>query len=247
MSPTLTTFLFQAANFLVLAAVLGWLFFKPVREAIERRRVALQHQVDEAAANLAAAEQQKSETQQRFATLEHELDEHRLQAHSAADQEAESILSAARDSARQEAEAAKQRLAHLERGQREHLARVIAEAAGASVDRLLRRIGEPSLDRALVTAACREIEGLDPNSLAPVRVESSHNLDDADRSALLAVLGPAAESTEFRVIENLGIGLRVATNCGLIDVSSAGLSTFAENLLNSHLTVDANAENTTDA
>ena len=41
MSPTLTTFLFEAANFLVLAAVLGWLFFKPVRQALADHRAGL--------------------------------------------------------------------------------------------------------------------------------------------------------------------------------------------------------------
>ena len=242
MSPTLSTFLFEAANFLVLAAFLGWLFFQPVREAIERRRAALKHQNDEAAEKLANANQRQAEVEQRFASLNKELDEARNQSRSAAEKQAENILTTARESVRRETDAAKLRLAHLERGQRDYLARVIAEATGASVDRLLRRVGQPDLNHALVVAACREIQQLDGNSIAPVRVESARPLDDNARSALLAVLGAAGETAEFRVIEDLGIGLRVATNRGLVDVTSAGLSTFASNLLASQLSVDVGTE-----
>jgi len=41
-SPSLTTFLFEAVNFVVLTGVLGWLFFRPVQAAIERRRADLE-------------------------------------------------------------------------------------------------------------------------------------------------------------------------------------------------------------
>jgi hypothetical protein len=136
----------------------------------------------------------------------------------------------------------------LERSQREHLARVIAETAGASIDRLLRQIDQPELDHVLTAAACREIRAFDGNSLAPVRIESAHPLDHADRDALLLALGAAGESAEFHVIEDLGMGLRVSTNRGLVDVSSAGLSVFAEHQLAKLLTSDeADGEDSSDA
>ena len=40
MSPELTNFLFEAANVLTLAAVLGWLFFEPVRAQLDKERAA---------------------------------------------------------------------------------------------------------------------------------------------------------------------------------------------------------------
>jgi hypothetical protein len=83
----------------------------------------------------------------------------------------------------------------------------------------------------LTTAACREIRSFEGNSLAPVRIESANPLEQADRDALLSALGAAAESAEFHVIEDLGMGLRVSTNRGLVDVSSAGLSAFAQHQL----------------
>ena len=42
MSASWVTFVFEAANFLVLAALLGRLFFRPVRDALERRRAELE-------------------------------------------------------------------------------------------------------------------------------------------------------------------------------------------------------------
>jgi F-type H+-transporting ATPase subunit b len=240
-SPTLTTFLFEAANFLVLAAVLARLFFKPVRDAIERRREALQKQADDAARQLAEAEQMRSELEQRFSGLEQELDDRRTKAQLAAEQQAAELLKSARETLHREADTAKHRLAHLERSQREHLARVIARTTGATVDRLLRTIDQPDLDHALTAAACREIRAFDGNSLAPVRVESARPLRDADRNALLEALGQSGEAAEFHVIEDLGTGLRVATNRGLVDVSSSGLSTFAEHRLASQLASDSDS------
>jgi hypothetical protein len=130
----------------------------------------------------------------------------------------------------------------LERSERQRLARVIAEATGASVDRLLQQIDQPDLNHALTLAACREIKAFDGNSLAPVRVESAHPLDEADRNALLESLGEAGETAEFHVIADLGAGLRVATSRGLVDASSAGLSTFVEHLLKGQL--NSNSEHT---
>jgi hypothetical protein len=38
-SASWVTFAFEAANFLLLTALLAWLFFRPLRAALERRRV----------------------------------------------------------------------------------------------------------------------------------------------------------------------------------------------------------------
>jgi F0F1-type ATP synthase membrane subunit b/b' len=240
-SPTLTTFLFEAANFLVIVGVLAWLFFRPVGEALERRRVQLQTQADEAAAKLTEAERMRAQMEQKLADLDRELEQRREQSRVAAEQEAVRLIHDARESARQESESAKRRLAHLEHAQLAQLSRVIAETAGSSIDRLLCQLDQPALDHAITAAVCQQICSLDRNSLdhkspggnslAPVRIESAHPLDDSDRNALLAVLGPAAESAEFHVVEDLGMGLRVSTSRGLVDVSSAGLSTFAQQQL----------------
>jgi len=58
LSATWVTFLFEAANFLLLAAVLGWLFFRPVRDALERRRSELES--EQRAATEARAEAERA-------------------------------------------------------------------------------------------------------------------------------------------------------------------------------------------
>jgi F0F1-type ATP synthase membrane subunit b/b' len=234
-SPTLTTLLFEAANFLVLAAVLSWLFFRPVSESLENRRVKQRQQADDAADKLAEAERVRSEIEHKYATLDQELEHRRTKSRAAAEQQAALILQQARESARRESDAAKIQLGHLQRSQRERLARIIAETAAVSIERLLIQIDQPQLRHFLTAAAAREIRSLEGNSLAPVRIESAHPLDQVDRDALSDALGAAGESAEFHVIEELGMGLRVSTNRGLIDVSSAGLANFAERQLANQL------------
>ena len=231
MSPTLTTFLFEAANFLVLVGLLAWLFFRPVKEALDRRQAEQQRLADEAAENLEQTERMRMEIEQRYLKLEQELDQRREQASLAAEKEAAEIIKQARGFARRESESAKRRIANLEQSQMEKLARVIAETAGASVDRLLREVEQPDLNHALTAVACREIRAFGGDSLAPVRVESARPLDGKDRDALLTALGHAGEMAEFHVLENLGMGLRVSTNRGLVDLSSVGLAKFAEHQL----------------
>jgi F-type H+-transporting ATPase subunit b len=230
-SDSLSTFLIEAANFLILAAVLSWVFFRPIRNALARRQAAMRQQTDEIAARLADAERKKTDFDRRLASLEQELDQRRSEAETAAEQETAQIIAAARETARRETQTARKRLAGLEQGQLERLSRVVAESAGAAVDRLLRSLEQPALAQALVDAACRQIREFDGNSLAPVRVESAEPLDKPARDSLLAALGPAGESAQFLVVEDLGAGLRVATARGLIDVSAAGLAGFAERTL----------------
>ena len=47
MSPRAVTFAFETANFLILAGLLSWFFFRPVRGALERRRAAANAQLEE--------------------------------------------------------------------------------------------------------------------------------------------------------------------------------------------------------
>ena len=75
MSASWVTFLFEAANFLLLAALLGWLFFRPVREVLERRRSELESEQRAAADARAEAERALGEARSRRAELEGSLEE----------------------------------------------------------------------------------------------------------------------------------------------------------------------------
>lgn len=231
MSPTLTTFLFEAANFLILAAVLAWLFFRPVRDALDRRQAALQRQDAESAEKLAEAERLQSEARQRLDQLEQDLEERSRRARRAARDEADRILHDARERAKQELAAARHRLAQLQQAEQSRLADVIARTTAATVARLLQQLAHPQLQDALVDAACREVRDLPRDALAPVRIESAQPLSDNARARLEQALGTAADSAEFRIVDDLGSGVRIATNHGLIDASTTGLATYARQTL----------------
>jgi F-type H+-transporting ATPase subunit b len=239
-SPTWTTFLFETVNFLILMAVLGWLLFRPIRQALDNRRMALAKEAEEAAATRTEVERLQEEIRQRYAALEAELEQWRHNVRVAAQQEAEQLRREARAAVEREREAARHRLAHLEEAQLEHLAAAVATAAGTVVERLLRQLEGPDLERGLIRAACRELQALDGNDLGAVRVESVHPLDQQTQDEFTSVLGRAARTLEFRVSPSLGAGVRISTSRGLVDASAAGLAAFARGTLAEQLGMPQN-------
>jgi F0F1-type ATP synthase membrane subunit b/b' len=230
-SPTWTTFLFETANFLILTAVLGWLLFRPIRRALENRRLALAKEAENIAAKRAEVERLQEETRLRYAALDTELDQLQHDGRVAAEQEAERLRSEARATLEREREAMHYRLAHLEDAQLEHLAAAVATAAGTVVTRLLRQLDAPDVERGLFRAACRELQALDGNDLGEVLVESSHLLDQETQAELATALGNTSHTLAFRVSPSLGAGIRISTSHGLIDASAAGLAAFARSAL----------------
>jgi F0F1-type ATP synthase membrane subunit b/b' len=235
-SPLWTTFLFEAVNFVLLAAALGWLLFRPIRRVLAARQAALVREAEEVAAKRAEVERLQEAIQQRSAALDAELEHLRQSVLSAAQQEAERIRAAARADAERAREAVRHRLAHLEEVQLEHLAAAVATAAGSAVQRLLQQLGGPDLERGLARAACRTLQALDGGALGAVTVESAHPLDQETMTALTTVLGDAARTAVFRVTPTLGAGMRIITSHGLVDASATGLAAFAQRTLTAQLT-----------
>lgn len=239
-SPTWATFLFETANFLILMAVLSWLLFRPMRQAIENRRKALAQADEEAATKQAEVDQLQAEIRQRYATLDTELDRLRGDARAAAEQEAAQLRNEMRAAIEREREVERRRLAHLEDAQLERLAAAVAQAAAALVERLLRQLGGPDVERGLIQAACRELGALDGNDLGAVLIESAHPLDQEMQDIFKTALDSAASTLDFRVIPDLGAGVRISTSRGLIDATAIGLATFAHSALAEQLSTPAN-------
>jgi F-type H+-transporting ATPase subunit b len=230
-SPTWTTFLFEAVNFMILAGVLGWLFFDPVRKSVEARRAALQAEAERAAAATAEAERNREETRRLQASFEQDMERLRREALSAAEREAEALRAAARSAAEREREALRYSAARIERAQLEGLAEEVAVAAAGIVRRLLEALPGPDLDAALVQAACRELKASEGMPLGPVTVESSAPLSETSRAALAAALGEAAAGAEYRVLPRLAAGVRIRTARGLVDATAAGLAAYTRRAL----------------
>ena len=230
MSPTLTTFLFEAANFLVLAAVLGWLFFKPVRQALADHRAGLEGLSREATQQLAVAEQTRAEVDVQRQTLRDELTQLRAQILEAARREAETIVAQAREQAQRAKQAAQQQVERFDESQMATLSRAVAAAAGVVVGRLLTDINGPTLNAALLRAACEQLRGLALDS-SQVIVESAEPLSENSYAVLDEALGPAASTAMRRVVPELGAGMRITTPRGVVDASVMGLAAFAQRAL----------------
>ena len=228
MSPSLTTFLLEAANFLVLAAVLGWAFFRPVQAAITRRRDSLATERHAAEVLRAEAERRLAEAEARRRDVEASLEPLRTDARREAERQAATLLEAARTQSAAERTRLQDDLAALRREHAHALGRDAAAAARILVTRLLDEIDGPDLDGALARVACRGLAALPETARTGlVEIETAHALDDELRARLRQQAGPAATVRE-RVVPELEAGIRVITPAGLIDASVAGLAAWAE-------------------
>jgi F0F1-type ATP synthase membrane subunit b/b' len=231
-SASWVTFLFEAANFLLLAAVLGWLFFRPVRDALERRRSELESEQQAAANAHAEAENVLQHARERRSELEGSLEELRERVRREAETEAERLVEVARVQTQRERETLKGELVSQRRAQARSLVRDAAFAAREIVVRLLDEIEGPNLEDALQRTACRDLEKLrSSGSLAPVVIESTWPLDDAVVATLAEAAGIGPADAARRVDPDLVAGLRVLTARGLVDASAKGLATQAERFL----------------
>jgi len=228
MSPTLTTFLVELINFLLLVALVGWLLFKPVRSALQARQAAEKRQADELALRAAEADRLRAELEQRRRTFEEETAGLRKQHLALADQEAAGIIARGREAAARERQAAQRVLGHLERAEVERLSAAVASATRESVARLLTTLDVVDLETGLVRAACRQIEALGNGPFGAVLVESARALDGNHETAIRAALDGHAVSMEFRITPHLRGGVRVTTAQGLVDASAIGIATQAE-------------------
>ncbi|HEX4996776.1 MAG TPA: hypothetical protein VFY29_01025 [Terriglobia bacterium] len=234
MSPTVSTFLLEAVNFLILAAALSWVLFKPVRRALEDRRAAENRRRAEAEARLQEAESARDAALEERRHLRSELDGMRSEALAASQKEAADIRAAAVAAATREEENARRRVARLDQSELEQTAEAAAAAARELVRKLLTDIDGPDLEAALVRAACRELERLGGSGLLPVAVESAVPLPSDARAAIGKAAG-AGEAVTFVVRPDLGAGLRIRTARGEIDASATGFSIYTQRELERHL------------
>ncbi len=221
MAPPVASFLFEVVNFVALVAALGWLFFRPVRAALESERgrraeeeravAALRAQAETLATEVRAArEEREGETERRCAEIL-----------AAAEREAARIREEVRQAVEAERRTAERELAAGRRAQASALADAMGRIAGASVRSLLESLDGPSLDLALVRGACEELRALPPAVREAATVETARPLGPEARGALRDVLGTTF--TE-RAVAELGAGVRVTTGAGQVDASALALA-----------------------
>lgn len=221
MSPALANFLFEAVNFLLLAAALGWILFRPVRAALDREQQRQATHDDEQARLREEAESLRNEARAVRTNAEHEAAARRDELLAAASREADRIVAAARRDAANEQRAFEAELANRQAGEAAALTDTLARITADSVRRMLANLAGPDLDAALVRAACAEIEQLPSASRSGALVESARRLDPGSHELLEHAL---ASPFEQRVVGELGAGVRITTSAGQIDATATAIA-----------------------
>ncbi len=240
MSATLTTFLFELGNFLLLAAALGWLFFKPIRQSIGDRRKQLDEESRLAKEKLAEAERTRQEADRGRAHLQVELNELRSRELESARQQAQELLAQAHGAADRQLQLAHQQAVEISEMQRDTLSRAAAAAAATTVKHLLEALDGENLQTALVRVACEQLQALPPGPLTPLKVESASPLSAEELATLEKACGAAATKANYQIATELVSGVRIATANGLIDASVLGLANYARQSLTDEIMRGAN-------
>ncbi|HUB08803.1 MAG TPA: hypothetical protein VMB50_17480, partial [Myxococcales bacterium] len=150
MSPTVANFLFEAANFLLLAAALGWVLFKPVRRALDAERDRHVKEGEESRRLHAEAEALAEEARATREAADREATERRAEVLAAARKEADRLLEEARQTRATERRALEEELRAAEAAQAAALAETVGRIAAGAVRGLLATLDGPALDAALV-------------------------------------------------------------------------------------------------
>lgn len=219
MSPALANFIFETVNFLLLAAALAWVLYKPVRQALDAEQERHGRDEKERSRLLAEAETAVREAQSARDAAARENAARSQELLTTARREAEQLLEQAkqaRATARKDFDA---ELASTRAAQALEWADLIGHIASASVSRLLEAIHGPALESSLVRVACTELSELGAGGAA--LVESTHTLAAADRALLAAVLPGGFEE---RTAPELIAGVRVTTSAGQVDASVAAIA-----------------------
>jgi F-type H+-transporting ATPase subunit b len=232
LSPEVTNFLFETVNVLLLAGGLAWLFFRPLRDVLKAEQDRHNAQEKDLVQRHEQAEQALAEATEKRHEAEQQLDAERAQVLEAARRQADSLLEDAKTAVERDRRRQLQHLAAERRAMTQNAVKDIARIAAASVQGLLLQTGGPALQRALVQAACERLRQLPSPLVGNVTVESARQLDEESLAALRSVL---ATSPTERVLSDLGVGIRVTTQVGQVDVSALGMARAAADQLSSAL------------
>ncbi len=224
MSPSLANFLFEVANFLLLAAALGWILFEPVRRALDKERERHAKEEEEQKRLRSEAEALAKDARAVREATDHETAKRRSELLAAAQKEAAQIVEEARKTQAAERRTLEQELTTSRNAQAAALAETVGRIAGESVARLLSVLEGPSLDVALVRAACAELGGLPSFARGSALVESAHPLDAEARRLLGGAIG---DGFKERTVAELLAGVRVTTSAGQVDATALSLARHA--------------------
>jgi F0F1-type ATP synthase membrane subunit b/b' len=227
-TPELANFLFEAANFLVLAGALGWVLFKPMRRVLDAERARHAESVEDIERQRSSLEVQRSALADERTSIAAELEQHRTEALELARREADELREATRKATENERAAFQRELEARKRAELDSLVEGVGQLAAGTVERLMRELGGPALDLSLVRSLTAGLEGV----TGEATVESAQALNGESQALLDAAL---PEGYQVRVRPELGAGLRITSTSGQIDVSALGFAREARRTLSLEL------------
>jgi F-type H+-transporting ATPase subunit b len=238
-----STFLLEMVNFLVLVWLLKRFLYKPVQDAIARRRETIEQTLEGARAERRTGEALQTRYQNRLADWERERETARNALHAELEAERHRRLEALEA----ELEQGRDRTRVLAQRERREMGRRLegeALALGARfASRLLSRLAGPALESRLVEMALQDLEALPDgqrqtlrrawdNGDGPVQVTSTYPLQQGPRQALegaLAKLVGAPVTCSYRQDPALIGGLRLRLSAWVLHANLQDeLRSFAE-------------------
>lgn len=211
------TFLLQVINFVVLAYVLRRLLYRPLHEAIERRRQAVRQTQADAEKAREQADAIKRQLEERLAQLDQERQEMIHQARDQAEVERGKILDEAESAARRRQEDARR---SLERDREEMLQTLTGEVVTHALnlaERLLRESVDSTLQAQLVKHLIETLDSLPADERERLR----RDWRTEEQTCLEAAAKPDGETLK-RLAETVGrvagreLALNVQLNSALI-------------------------------
>jgi F0F1-type ATP synthase membrane subunit b/b' len=230
MNENLITFLYELANFVVFALLLGWIFVKPIRRLLDEQAAKdalLQKTAEQHLVEATQLRQQLLDDRQAF---NQEMEHQRQAMLVETKQDAAKLLADANQRIVSQREHFSRETYQLQQNQLTALAGIVASSAQRAVENLLKQIDGPPLEQALVDSACQQLK---QNCVAgddKMTVESAGELDGPIKDKIAAAVGrqPANGAIQYRVDQDLVGGIRIKTEGGVIDNTIAALSLFAE-------------------
>lgn len=221
MTGDVANFIFQTINFALLALLLSWLFFNPMRRAVEERRARLDAEVRDAERRLAQAKAAEEEADRKTAELAGRLEAMEAAARETAAQQAKAVIAEANASIQRERDAFTAEQASLARVEAEKAEAGLVDAAATMVRQLLGGIGGPDLDNSLIEAALAKCPA---GIWGDVVVESARIVNEGIRRKIEAVAGG---SVRYWVDAGLVAGARISGGFGVVDATAVGLALYA--------------------
>lgn len=221
MSQGVANFLFEALNFLLLAGLLGYVLWKPVRRALNEETQRYEAQQERSERTRREAEGLLAAAKQAQTAAAHDAQRERDQLLAAAQLQAKQIVEQARRTEDEMRAAFLREQEHTRAAQAVALADQLAMLAADSLRSLLARLDGPELDLALIRGACEKLRALPEDARGHAQVESARPLSDSARSWLEQVLGGPVHA---RTVAELGAGVRVTTALGQVDATAVALA-----------------------